>query len=303
MRFDDFTLVRGGGASLPLYRAFVKDRIVEPENGPATRELARVVQRELLPREPYRSYGITLDQFFSSGSFRMLEDLVGLDDSVWGWDDDYGHPSRVGREAVLAHPGRTREALPATFASSLWWPLYAATAGASGSTGAVRRRVELPADRRNGLPVPTEGGRSASRQSSYMSTPDGRIREVSDRRRPSTTSSSATPPMDSARQRSTRKSPSCSRLFRRGARLRLRGLVNDLSRIYPRPAMWLLAGLLLVAISRPRRASVPLVLSGAALLILVFTALAVYAVAQYSVPVTPAFVLLAATGAFGTRSA
>ena len=33
VRLDDFTVVRGGGASLPLFRAFVADRIVEPDNG------------------------------------------------------------------------------------------------------------------------------------------------------------------------------------------------------------------------------------------------------------------------------
>ena len=38
-----------------------------------------------------------------------------------------------------------------------------------------------------------------------------------------------------------------------------------------------------------------------ALLVLVVTTLAVYAVAEYSVPVVPAFVLLGAVGLFGAR--
>ena len=108
VRADDFTVVRGGGHGLPLYRAFVVDRIVEPENGDATRELARAVQSDLLPREPYRSYGIDLEQFFTAGSSRMHEDLIGLSDRTWGWDDDYAHLGRVGREAVVAHPGDVR---------------------------------------------------------------------------------------------------------------------------------------------------------------------------------------------------
>ena len=32
----------------------------------------------------------------------MHEDLIGLADRTWGWDDDYAHLARVGREAVLA---------------------------------------------------------------------------------------------------------------------------------------------------------------------------------------------------------
>ena len=108
IRADDFTVVRGAGHGLPLYRAFVVDRIVDPANGEGSRELARAVQDDLLPREPYRSYGVDLDAFFSSGSARMHEDLIGLADRTWGWDDDYAHLARVGREAVRAHPSVVR---------------------------------------------------------------------------------------------------------------------------------------------------------------------------------------------------
>ena len=64
IRYDNYTLARGGNATVPFYRAFVTDRIVEPSNGSSSRELARAVERELLPKEPYRSYGIGLDDFF-----------------------------------------------------------------------------------------------------------------------------------------------------------------------------------------------------------------------------------------------
>src|SRR5690606_26517935 len=70
-RYDDVTIARGGGAVMPLFRAFVTDRIVSPDNGPASRKLAAAVERELLGLEPYRSYGIDLEEFFSSGSARM----------------------------------------------------------------------------------------------------------------------------------------------------------------------------------------------------------------------------------------
>lgn len=300
MRLDDFTVVRGGGAGLPLFRAFVKDRIVERENGPATQELARVVRRQLLPREPYRSYGITLDEFFSSGSFRMHEDLVSLNDRVWGWDDDYRHLGRVGREAVVAHPWAYTRGVAGDLRTLLWWPLYAV--GASTSVGDGADASAPPSDGEKGLPVPTEGEPiPGSHQSSYVSTPDGRIRDVW---------TSATEhhlvfrdPRDE--ERTADIDAHVARLLdalpRRSGNSTLREIVNDLSRIYPRPAMWLLVGIVLVAIRRPFRASVPLVLSCAAFLVLTFTAMAVYAVAEYSVPVTPAFVFLTATGMFGAR--
>ena len=75
--------------------------------------------------------------------------------------------------------------------------------------------------------------------------------------------------------------------------------LNRASRWYPRPFMWLIVGLLAVALRRPAGMLVPLALAGAALLVLLGTALSVYAVAEYSVPVTPAFVLLATVGALG----
>lgn len=302
VRLDDFTVVRGGGAGLPLFRAFVKDRIVEPENGPATRRLARVVRRELLPREPYRSYGVTLDEFFTSGSFRMHEDLVSLNDRVWGWNDDYGHLGRVGREAVVAHPWAYTRGVAGDLRTLLWWPLYAA--GSSTGAGDGADVTVPPSGSPRGLPRPSEGEPiPASHQSSYISTPDGRIREVW---------TSATEhhlvfrdPRDE--ERTAAIDAHLARLLdalpKRSGSSRLREIVNELSRIYPRPAMWLLAGFVFIAIRRPRRASVPLVLSGAAFLILTITAMAVYAVAEYSIPVTPAFVFLAATGMFGARRA
>ena len=57
VRFGDYTVARGGNSRLPFERAFLIERIVRPENGPASRRLAEAVESELLPEEPYRSYG------------------------------------------------------------------------------------------------------------------------------------------------------------------------------------------------------------------------------------------------------
>ena len=88
----------------------------------------------------------------------------------------------------------------------------------------------------------------------------------------------------------------------RGGHPSLVARLNDVSRLYPRPFMWLLLGLVAVLWRRPRRVVVPLVLAAAAFAIMLSTSLAVYAVAEYSVPVVPAFVLLATAGVFGPRS-
>ena len=154
-RADDFTVVRGGSASL-LFRTFVADRIVEPDNGEASGELARAVSRELLPHEPYRSRGIDLETFFSSGSSRMHDDLTVLSDRTWGWDDDYRHLGRVAREAIRAYPGTYARGVAKDIWRLLLWPLYGPVettasspsgAGvAAGRAGARRTRDRRRAD-------------------------------------------------------------------------------------------------------------------------------------------------------------
>jgi CHASE2 domain-containing sensor protein len=67
--------------------------------------------------------------------------------------------------------------------------------------------------------------------------------------------------------------------------------------------LWLLVGLVAVAIRRPRGSLVALALAAAALLVLLLDAAAVYAVAEFAVPVVPAFVVLAAVGLVGRRDA
>jgi hypothetical protein len=142
----------------------------------------------------------------------------------------------------------------------------------------------------------------SSREAPYISTPDGRIREV------------WTSPDDHGlvfRDAADRTGAAAldrdvnsllDGLPDRAQRPALVRLVNDLSRLYPRPFIWLLVGLVAAVWRRPRGIAVPAVLAGAALLVLVSTSLAVYAVAEYAVPVVPAFVLLATAGALGRRS-
>jgi Dolichyl-phosphate-mannose-protein mannosyltransferase len=301
VRGDDFTLARGGGATLPLFRVFVADKIVDPANGEASRELAAAVQRQLLPEEPYRSYGVDLEEFFSAGSARMHEDLTGLADRRWGWDDDYEHLARVGREAVLEHPGTYARGVLSDVRDLLVWPLYAETGSGAAPPDPKARRL-AQAD----LPEPSEGEPiPAARQSSYITTPDGRISEVW---------TSATEhhivfhePRDVARADEVdRRVDGLLESFPdRSPRAEAVEWLNRASRWYPRPVVWLVLGLVAVVVRRRalggRALAVPGILSAAALLILLATSLAVYAVAEYSVPVAPAFILLATVGWLGQR--
>jgi hypothetical protein len=296
LRAEDLTIVRGAGHGLPLYRAFVVDRIVEPANGEATRDLARAVERDLLTREPYRSYRVDLETFFSGGSARMHEDLIGLSDRTWGWDDDYARLARVGREAVLAHPRDYARGVARDVWRLLWWPLFLPVGEGESGNRVLSASGQLP-EPTEGQPIP-----SAS-VSGFISTPDGRFREVWTS--PTEHEIVAESPEDA--EHLHRLNVRVDELFgvfsEREPSAQLGSWLNRASRWFPRPALWLLVGLVAVALRRPRGAALPLVLAAAGVLVVVATSLAVPAAAEYSAPVVPAFVPLAAFGLLADRRA
>jgi hypothetical protein len=300
LRADDFTVVRGAGHGLPLFRAMVVDRIVEPSNGDASRELARAVQDDLLPREPYRSYGIDLETFFSAGSARMHEDLIGLADRTWGWDDDYAHLARVGREAVAAHPGTYVRGVVRDSWRLLWWPLFLPVSEGDPEASSWTGYAPLAVDQ---LPEPSEGQPIPSASVSvFISTPDGRFREVWTS--PTAHEIVADDPADAAHLDSMnrRVAEALGRFSDRDGSSSLGRWLNRGSRWFPRPVLWLLVGVAAVAIRRPRGVATPIVLALAALLVVLGTTLAVPAAAEYSTPLAPALLLLAAAGLLGSRS-
>jgi hypothetical protein len=299
VRADDVTIVRGAGHGLPLYRAFVVDRIVSPENGEASRALARAVSDDLLPREPYRSYEIDLDTFFGSGSARMHEDLIGLADRTWGWDDDYARLARVGREAVRAHPGTYARGVARDAWRQLWWPLFLPPAedepASAGWTGYAPIAVSQPPEPTEGQPIP-----SAS-VSAFISTPDGRFREVWTS--PTAHEILADDPSEAAHldRLNRRVDELLARFSDRQASAELGRWLDRASKWFPRPALWLALGLVALALRRPASMATPLVLTAAALLVILGTSLAVPADAAYAVPVAPAFMLLAVAGLLSPR--
>lgn len=302
VRLDDFAVVRSGGATFTIFRSFVADRIVEPDNGPSSRELARAVGSELLTEEPYRSYGISLDEFFSSGSFRMHEDLTVLADRTWGWDDDYGQLADVAIEAILAHPWDYAKGVAGDFRDLLVWPLYARVETEQAAPHTRRTTIALT-QAPEPLPEPTEGEPiPAAHQSAFISTPDGRLREVWTS--PTDHHLVFPTPKDEARAQEIdrRVNDLLANLPDRAGNAALADRFNSLSRWYPRPIVWLLVGLVAVAYRRPRGHALPLLLAGCALVLLLVTALSVYAVAEYSAPLVPAFILLATAGLLGRRS-
>jgi hypothetical protein len=305
LRYDDYAVARGGGAFFPFYRAFTSDRIVSPENGPASRELADAVRARLLPEEPYRSYGIGLDDFFEHGSPREFEDLVGLTDRVWGWDSDYAQLRRAGIEAVRAHPLRYLRGVGGTVLDELASPLYVAlprSTEVAPTVAAVSTQTVTATTTPTALPPPSEGEQiPAAHQGFFSTTPDGSITEVwtsatdhgvvfadpRDQRRFGEVDAAANrldalvPPYPGSRWLTLQFSRS--------------------SKLFPPPLLWLVVGLVAWIWRRPAHPALAGCLALGALLVVAFQALAVYSIIEFAVPVAPALVVFGAAGLLGER--
>jgi hypothetical protein len=297
LRFDTWSLARGGNAIVPFYRAFITDHIVAPENGEDSRRLAAAMQQHLLTREPYRSYGVTLDELFEKGSFRVHEDLYLLSDEVFGWDTDYSILRGAGVEGVRAHPGTYARGVARTVwdeLSKAHFRVVSPAGNARGDSSVVVRGKPLPA--------PTEGEPIPGGQVVWISRPDNSIRQV------------WTSPTEwhfefarpSERPRFERVERRTQELFDalpdRGGNAQFALRLNQLSRWFPRPWMWILLGAIAIVARRPQGWPILVALSVAALAVVFLNGLGLFADLHFVLPVAPAFVLLGLAGLLGVRA-
>jgi hypothetical protein len=296
VRFGDYTLARGGNAVIPFYRAFITDRIVRPDNGPASRRLAQAVQRHLLTRNPYKAYRVTLNRVFTSGSFRIHEDLYLLSDQVFGWDSNYSVLRDAGWEAVRTHPGKYTSGVLDTVWEQLSKSFFRTPPGPATPPPQASEDV---AGRE--LPTPTEGEPIPSGQNVWISRPDNSIRDVwtSGTEHHFVFRDPAQKPRFEAIVR-RRNELTAALPDRRGSTSFGRRL-NQLSRWFPRPILWIALGLIALAWRRPRGASVLLALPIAALFVIVLNALGLFADPHFAQPVAPAFVFFGLGALLGRR--
>jgi hypothetical protein len=296
VRYDNYTVARGGNATVPFYRAFVTDRIVRPSNGPASRQLAQAVERDLLPEEPYRSYGITLDEFFGEPSSRMQVDLLALSDRLEGWHSNYGWLRDVGVEAVEEHPVRYARGVTSSTWGMLTQAVYRPLGGDRPAGGADSVVIGTET-----LPKPTEGEPIPSAHEGGVTTPDGSIYTVWTS--PTEHHLVFVHPGDEERYEALhrRMDELAGNLPDRGGSQTLAHRFNQTSRWFPPPLLWLALALVAIAVRRPKGTLAAVTPALAALAVILVSALGLPAEPHYSVPVAPAFVLLAGAALFAPR--
>ena len=300
VRFGDYALARGGNAVIPFYRAFITDKIVRPENGPASRRLAEAVRLHLVTRNPYKGYGVTVADVFRSGSVRIHEDFYLLSDQYFGWDTNYSVLRKAGIEAVRTHPG----AYASGVSKTVWLQLsetYFRTPPSSSTPVQGAPANPTVVVKGKTLPAPSEGQPIPPGQSVWISRPDNCIRDVWT----SPTEHHFTFCRPSYRRRFEQISRRLDGLFAAlptrtpNAQLLLR--MNQASRWYPRLILWIALGLIAVAIRRPRGTATLIALALAALGIIVLNALGLFADPRFALPVAPAFVFFGSCALLGRR--
>jgi len=309
VRYGDYTVARGGNTRLPFERVFVTDRIVRPENGPASRKLALAVRRELLPQEPYRSYGVHLDDFFSDPSPRMIVDLGALANRKWGWGNDARILRDVGVEAVRTHPATYSRGVATTVWDLLHQPVFrvldsggAKTTPGNGTSAPPGTADTVVIGGRT-LPRPTEGERIPAPHEGGPTSPDGSIYTVWTS--PTEHHLVFVKAGDEERYVAlhSRMDELKAHVPGRAGNHTLALRLNQLSRWFPPPILWLVLGIVGLVLRRPTGALALAVPAVAALLVIVLDALAIPSVPHYAVPAAPAFVLLAAGVLVGPRRA
>jgi hypothetical protein len=286
VRFGDYALARGGNAIIPFYRAFITDKIVLPDNGPASRRLATAVRLHLLTRNPYKAYDVTLQRVFASGSFRIHEDLYLLSDQVFGWKTNYSVERKAGVEAVKAHPGRYFGGVGHT----IWRQLSNTYFRTPRGPAAVSSRGATFVHEGRRLPEPTEGEPIPGGQNVWISRPDNDIRQVWTS--PTQYHFVFRTSQEHRRFDAIRRELDSlfAKLPHRAGNAQLSLRLDQLSRWFPRSIIWIAVGLLALAVRRPQRARTLIALAAAALLVIVFNALGLFADPRFALPVAPAFV-------------
>jgi hypothetical protein len=115
VRYDDTTVARGGRAWVPFLIVFTGNKTISPDNGPASRRLASLIEQEVLAKEPYRSLNVPLDSYLRNGSNYETVRLIAASDRVLGREENYSVLYDSAVEAIRRHPGTYLRGVANTF--------------------------------------------------------------------------------------------------------------------------------------------------------------------------------------------
>ncbi len=295
LRYDDFTVARGGKAWVPFFKVA---GWTDPANGPASRRLATAVERHVLTLPPYRRLHVDVRTYFAGTSNLEIIRMIALSDRVFGRDSDYDVLFDAAIESIREHPGRYTRAV----GSTMWHFLDRRFA-----LEPVRRRRSSPrgplVQEVGGRPMPTPIAVSPlvpAIRYGFVWCPSDEI----DRcilRRPERAFASPGERRRYVEIVQRVRDWNAQLPVRDGVR-RLEGKANTVAYDTPPAVVWIAVALVALAWRRPRGASALLVLLGAAALVLLVHALSQSPQAEFALPLDPLFALAAVAALAAPRA-
>lgn len=298
IRYDSPSVARGGKAWVPFLQVFTANRTIAPENGPSSARLARLIEDDVLDEDPHASLGVTLPEYLANGSNYEAVRLIALSDSVLGRDENYDLLFDSALEAIREHPGTYVRGVADTF-----WEFL------------VQRPLrEDVAPREQTAPEPPEptfesGGATLPNPQAtvlVVGVPYGFVWCAS----PYFDSCIAADPAqvwsDPERQERYREIVAQVRAWdaelptREGVAF-VPEILNRITPRFPTPPLWLAAGVVALAIRRPRDWRTILLLWAAAFLVLLVHAASQGVAPEFALPVYPIFVVGALGALAGER--
>lgn len=298
VRYDDYTVTRGGRAWVPFLRVWLDDRTIAPENGPASRRLARLVEDHVLTEEPYRSLHVPLDAYLQNGTNYETVRLIALSDRYFGRGDNYGVMFDSAVEAIRKHPGTYFRGV----ADVSWQFLMQAP---------IREGVVPRAQTAPGPPRPTyerDGVALPNPEATILldAVPYGFVWCASNYIDSCTLRDPSVVWHDPALQKRYREVVSRVRewdaeLPSRAGQNWVTEILNRITPRFPRPPLWLAVGVIALVWRRPRGWTTIVALWAAAAAVLLIHATSQSIAPEFSLPLYPLFIVTALGAVAGER--
>ncbi len=288
VRYDDFTVVRGGKAFVPFFKVFGERRI-DPANGPASRRLSAVVDAGVLRQPPFARRHVDAHTYFRGPSNFETIRLIALSDQEFGRASNYDVLYDASVEAIRKHPGWYVRSVASTF-----WDFV----DARYALEPVRRARTFPphplVQYVNGKAMPTPYALSPLAQAArfgFVWCPTDEI----DRCILHDPSVAFASPRDQRRYRelTNRVRDWNEQLPIRNGNGTLESKLATLSFHTPRSILWIVVGAIALVLRRPRGTAGLVVLLVAAALVLLVHALSQGPQTEFELPLAPLFVLVA----------
>jgi hypothetical protein len=298
IRYDEPTVARGGRAWVPFLQVFTGDRTIAPENGPASRRLAELIQQEVLSKDPHARLDVTLDAYLQHGSNYETVRLIALSDDVLGKDENYDVLFDSAVEAIREHPGTYARGVANTF-----WDFLVQKP--------LREDVAPREQTAPEAPSPTfevDGVTLPNPQATVLlvGVPYGFVWCASDYIDSCTVQDPSEIWTDRDAQERYREIVARVRAWdaelpsREGVNV-VPEILNRITPRFPTPPLWLAVGVVALAVRRPRGWPTILLLWGAAFLVLLIHAATQGVAPEFALPVYPAFIVGALAALAGER--